>query len=84
MMNNLTQIVEYWIKAEFAFRLGPHAYSAATQDLIVGAEEELRKAVAGKTGLRLAAGTLGISNLIECKKRKKQKKKRRRVEVDEL
>lgn len=82
----LERAVEKWIKAEWAFRLGPHAYDTKPMHNLIEAEEQLRKAVTGQKGLNNAAAEIGIDTS-ECKKRDtpetprrpKRRKKRRRL-----
>lgn len=50
-----------WIKAEWAFRLGPFAFTDRTTWRYVKAERRLRAALTGKADLYAAAARLGFS-----------------------
>jgi hypothetical protein len=52
-------MAERWVRAEYAFRLGPNAYHGETPTWLVAAEDDLRRAVTGHTELRAAARALG-------------------------
>lgn len=62
--------VQRWIKAEWAFRLGPYAYGDKTTERYVRAERRLRAALTGKANLGEAAKLLGFSHTSALGKRK--------------
>lgn len=55
----LKEMAEAWVRAEFAFRLGPNAYQQEQTDWFIEAENELRRAISGEPGLGKAARSLG-------------------------
>ncbi len=56
----LRKAVKNFIKAEFAFRLGPHAYSRIVEEFYNEALEELREERTGEPDLRGAARFFGL------------------------
>lgn len=64
-MLDLKQAIEAWIKAEYIFRLGPHAYQTPATEAMIAAEQSLRAAVTGQGDLGAAADRLGYGNVIK-------------------
>ncbi len=74
-MGKLSDAIKTWIRAEYHFRYGPHAYSRSAQDSLIKAEEGLCEVVTGETNPVKAVQVLGI-------KVEEPKKKRERVKVE--
>ncbi len=59
-MGALRDGIETWIKANYAFRFGPRAYTADMQDVLTAAEEDLHVLVTGSASPVKAAAVLGV------------------------
>lgn len=59
-MGKLRKAIKDWIKADYAFRMGPVAYTAMSQEFLIHAESGLRKAVTGTDQITEAAQRVGL------------------------
>lgn len=58
--SSLKTAVENWIRAEFQFRFGRHAFTAESAEWFEDASAELREALTDEKSLKRAAAELGL------------------------